>query len=121
MSGADELNINKLFAMKTPCKNCPFLKKHGIPLKEGRLQGIKDELLADDTVPFFCHKTTFETGGAYDDSDRYQPSGKESYCMGAMAYLYAKRRLNVPTRMGIMMGLCDLKDIESSVSFIEID
>ncbi|ESL45248.1 hypothetical protein L460_05079 [Klebsiella pneumoniae BIDMC 24] len=41
--------------------------------------------------------------------------------MGAMAYLYAKRRLNVPTRLGLMMGLCDLKDIEDSIPLIEVD
>lgn len=116
------MNINKLFAMKTPCKNCPFLKEHGIPLAEGRLQEIKNDLLDDDTVPFFCHKTTYSTGGGYDDdSDRYQLSGKESYCMGAMAYLYAKRRLNVPTRMGIILGLCELNDIENTIPLIEID
>lgn len=116
------MNINKLFAMKTPCKNCPFLKKHGIPLAEGRLEGIKNDLLADDTMPFFCHKTTYATGGGYDDdSGQYQQSGRESYCMGAMAYLFAKRRLNVTTRLGIMMGLCDLKDIENTIPLIEVD
>lgn len=116
------MNINKLFAMKAPCKNCPFLKEHGISLAEGRLSGIKKDLIAYDSVPFFCHKTTYASGGAYDeDTGRYQHSGKESYCMGAMAYLYAKRRLNVPTRLGIMMGLCDLKDIEDSIPLIEVD
>lgn len=116
------LNIRKLFALKKPCANCPFLKENGIPLEEGRLDGIKDELTSDDQTPFFCHKTTYDTGGGYDgENENYSPSGKESYCMGAMAYLYAKKSMNVPMRLGLTMGLCKIEDIENSVQYIEIE
>nr|WP_282562039.1 hypothetical protein [Providencia rettgeri] len=116
------MNIKKLFALKSPCKNCPFLKENGIDLVEGRLDEIKEDLLANDEKPFFCHKTTYSTGGHYDDeTESYVNSWQESYCMGAMAYLYAKKRLNVPTRIGIVMGMCDVEDIKNTIPLIEID
>lgn len=116
--------IRKLFAMKRPCKNCPFLKTGAIELDEGRLDGIKTELEGNDRIPFFCHKTTYKTGGEYaehEDEVTYIPSGSESYCMGAMAYLYAVRKTNLPTRLGLAYGLCDIEDIRLSVEMIETD
>ncbi|EOC0011590.1 hypothetical protein ACI0X9_003274 [Cronobacter turicensis] len=116
------LNIKKLFAMREPCKNCPFLKEHGLELVEGRLDSIKQELLSDDQRPFFCHKTTYDTGGHIDDATgSYKPSGEESYCMGAMAYLFARKSINVPMRLGLIMGLVDESDLKKSTSFINID
>ncbi|EGT5675343.1 hypothetical protein AGJ34_20450 [Cronobacter dublinensis subsp. dublinensis] len=116
------LNIKKLFAMRQPCKNCPFLKEHGIELVEGRLDNIKQDLLNDDQRPFFCHKTTYETGGHTDvETGNYKPSGQESYCMGAMAFLYARHRVNVPMRLGLAMGLLDQEDIKKAINFIEVD
>ncbi|EHV82940.1 hypothetical protein ACM2U1_11390 [Escherichia coli] len=41
--------------------------------------------------------------------------------MGAMAYLYAKNRLNVPTRIGLVMGMCDIEDIKNTIPFIKIE
>lgn len=81
------MDIKRLFQMKRPCPDCPFLKDGGIELHEGRLEQIKNDLLVDDQRPFQCHKTTYSTGGRYDDDgDRYLPSGKEAYCAGAMAF-----------------------------------
>lgn len=116
------LNVKKLFAMKRPCKDCPFLKNNPIPLEEGRLDGIKSTLIENDNIPFFCHKTTYTTGATFDDeTGRYQTSGQESYCMGSMAFLHAKQRVNVPMRLGLSMGLCDIEDIEQSLPFIMVD
>ncbi|EHT4851901.1 hypothetical protein KX882_002469 [Escherichia coli] len=53
------MNVKKLFALKAPCKNCPFLKENGIELVEGRLDSIKEDLINNDETPFFCHKTTY--------------------------------------------------------------
>lgn len=50
------LNVKKLFAMKRPCKDCPFLKNNPIPLVEGRIDDIKSTLLANDNIPFFAIK-----------------------------------------------------------------
>ena len=114
--------MKKLFAMKRPCKDCPFLKSTPIPLEEGRLDSIKSMLIANDIIPFFCHKTTYSTGATVEEeTGRYQASGHESYCMGSMAFLFVKQRVNVPMRLGLSMGLCDIEDIEKSVPFIMVD
>lgn len=42
------MKLQRLFAFKQSCKNCPFLKGTGIVLSEGRLESIKNDLLADD-------------------------------------------------------------------------
>ncbi|EFI1565090.1 hypothetical protein BFL53_003974 [Escherichia coli] len=116
------MNVKKLLALKAPCKNCPFLKENGIELVEGRLDSIKEDLINNDETPFFCHKTTYSSGGFYDEeTEAYVNSGQESYCMGAMAYLYAKNRLNVPTRIGLVMGMCDIEDIKNTIPFIKIE
>ncbi|MFC6363768.1 hypothetical protein ACFP73_17160, partial [Tatumella punctata] len=50
----------KAIALTRPCSNCPFLdspQSISHALNPGRLAGIKSELLADDMVPFLCHKT----------------------------------------------------------------
>jgi hypothetical protein len=115
------MNLKRLFAVKQPCKDCPFLSECGIELTPGRLDDIKATLLNDDTVPFQCHKTTFSTGGYYsDDNDRYVSSGKESYCAGAMAYLYANGRMNVVMRLGAIMGALNLDELAKSVAVIDI-
>ncbi|MEQ4663982.1 hypothetical protein ABN067_20670 [Providencia rettgeri] len=77
------MNIQKLFAVKKPCANCPFRKTGGIPLAEGRLEGIKRTLLSSDQEFFFCHKTTYQGGAEDKEEGQYQSSGRESYCMGA--------------------------------------
>ena len=35
------MDIKRLFQMKRPCPDCPFLKSGGIELHEGRLEQIK--------------------------------------------------------------------------------
>lgn len=114
------MDIKRLFQMKRPCPDCPFLKSGGIELHEGRLEQIKNDLLADDQRPFQCHKTTYSTGGRYDDDgDRYLPSGKEAYCAGAMAFLYANRRMKVPMRLGIIYGALNVGDLEATIQLID--
>lgn len=81
------MNLKKLFAVKRPCVNCPFLKEQGIALHKGRLESIKKGLLKDYRSVFQCHKTTFSTGGYYDEEHVYHASGKESFCAGAMGWL----------------------------------
>ncbi|HGL3854507.1 TPA: hypothetical protein ACKE3U_003836 [Klebsiella aerogenes] len=114
------MDIKRLFQMKRPCPDCPFLKSGGIDLHEGRLEQIKVGLLEDDQRPFQCHKTTYSTGGGYDEeSGRYVPSGKEVYCAGAMTFLYANRRMNVPMRLGIIYGALNIDDLEATIPLID--
>ena len=112
------MNIKKLFAVKKPCTNCPFRKVGGISLAEGRLDDIKRTLLSSDQEVFFCHKTTYQ--GSADDMEegQYQPSGRESYCMGAMAWLYVNCRLNLATRLGILQGSVPIEELEIATKTI---
>ncbi|EPJ3803504.1 hypothetical protein OND84_004242 [Morganella morganii] len=112
------MNIQKLFAVKKPCANCPFRKTGGIPLTEGRLEGIKRTLLSSDQEVFFCHKTTYQGDAEDREEGQYHPSGRESYCMGAMAWLYANGRLNLATRLGIIYQVVnedELKKVQSQI------
>lgn len=89
-------------ALKRPCSNCPFLDSENSiahTLCEGRVDGIKADLLADDMTGFICHKTS---SGIEDDDGDYRHSGKESQCMGAMAWMYNQRRFNVLMRIAAM-------------------
>lgn len=100
------MNLKRLFAVKKPCKNCPFLKETGIVLSEGRLQSIKNDLLANDMGSFHCHETTFSTGGYYDEAEderTYHMSGKESFCAGAMGLVITKREKG-PPNVALLIG-----------------
>ncbi|EOY8740426.1 hypothetical protein ACQFG6_006100 [Klebsiella michiganensis] len=114
------MNVKHFFKMKRPCADCPFLKGGGIPLEDGRIEQIKRDLMEDDERPFQCHKTTYSTGGTYDeDTEKYLPSGKEVYCAGSMVFLYANRRMNVPMRLGLIYGALDIADLEATVPLID--
>ena len=92
----------RAIALTRPCSNCPFLdspESISHTLKSGRLAGIKSGLLTDDMAPFLCHKTL---SGHEDDCGQYQHSGKESHCMGSMAWLYNQGRFNISMRLAAM-------------------
>ncbi|TXH13249.1 MAG: hypothetical protein E6R03_11665 [Hyphomicrobiaceae bacterium] len=97
-----------LFRLKRPCNNCPFLKAGAIELAPGRIEGIIQALMSDDLEAFPCHKTTHGGDFEYDpetgEEVRYVPDGRESYCVGAMAYLLKKRSPNVAMRLGAAFG-----------------
>lgn len=113
------MNIKKLFSVKKPCANCPFRKTGGIPLTEGRLDDIKRTLLSSDQEVFFCHKTTYRGGAEDTEEGHYQSSGSESYCMGAMAWLYANGRLNLSTRLGIIYQAVSEDELEKAQNQID--
>jgi len=50
------MDVDKLFSLKQPCSQCPFLKEGGVQLCEGRIEEIVADINEDK--PFFCHKTT---------------------------------------------------------------
>lgn len=115
------MDVRHFFKMKRPCANCPFLKKGGISLETGRVEQIKSDLLEHDERPFQCHKTTFSTGGSYDETgEKYLASGKEAYCAGAMAFLYANQRMNIPMRLGLIYGALDIADLEATIPLVDI-
>jgi hypothetical protein len=100
--------IEKHFALKAPCSNCPFRIEGAIELEDGRLDGIIDDLLSDDHSTFHCHKTVHHSsGGEWDDDGKYNPSGNEAMCAGAIIYLEKARRPTVGMRLGHAYGFHD--------------
>jgi hypothetical protein len=102
MTKAKEHNHHGL---KKPCSNCPFRKEGAIHLSEGRLEAIIDHLVKNDYSTFQCHKTVHhKTGGDWDDEGNYLPSGNESMCAGAAAYLMKLGRPTVGMRIAFCTG-----------------
>lgn len=98
-------SIKDYFKLKKPCANCPFLLKGAIELREGRLQGITEDLLRNDHHPFPCHKTaTGEDVETKDGDYTYAPSGEERMCAGASAYLMKHGAPTVGMRMAFAFG-----------------
>lgn len=107
----------KAFALKRPCSNCPFLdseKSISHTLNPGRVEGIKEMLPGDDGTTFECHKTL---SGEEDDYGEYQRNGKESQCMGAMAWLYNQGRFNIAMRIAAMDDTW-LEDLKTSAETV---
>lgn len=92
--------------LKRPCENCPFLVDGAIDLELGRLEGIKQSLLADDHSTFECHKVVHSRlGGQWDDEGQYHPSGQEAMCAGAAAFLMKRGRPTVGMRIAFALSV----------------
>lgn len=105
------------FKMRRPCANCPFLKKGGVRLRPGRLEGIVDTLRNDSNF-FPCHKTIDYSREGLVEEDRVL-TGKESVCMGSLAYMYHHHgRLPIVARLALMEGDLSIEDIEASAEMI---
>lgn len=87
-------------------------------MTEGRLESIKRTLLSSDQEVFFCHKTTYQGGAEDREESQYHPSGRESYCMGAMAWLYANGRPNLATRLGILLDGVAIEELKVATKVI---
>lgn len=97
--------MSQHYRLKKPCENCPFLKEGAIDLRPGRLEGIITHIESDDSTTFMCHKTVHSSkGGAWSEDGDYQPSGHESMCAGAAAYLLKLRRPTVGMRLAFISG-----------------
>ena len=98
-------SIKDYFKLKKPCANCPFLLKGAIQLREGRLQGITEDLLSNDRHPFPCHKTATGEEVETEDGDYvYAPSGEERMCAGASAFLMKRGAPTAGMRMAFHLG-----------------
>ncbi|MGX4925847.1 hypothetical protein ACUYF2_24335 (plasmid) [Escherichia coli] len=102
--------------LKKPCANCPFRKEGAIELAPGRLEGIINDIVENDMTTFHCHKTVHsKSGGEWDEEGNYAPSGQESMCAGAAAYLMKIGRPTVAMR--IAFGTHSKAGIFSVTSF----
>ena len=90
--------------LKKPCANCPFRKEGAIELVPGRLEGIINDIVENDMTTFHCHKTVHsKSGGEWDEEGNYAPSGQESMCAGAAAYLMKIGRPTVAMRIALSL------------------
>lgn len=77
-------NLNDLFALKAPCKNCPFRSDKAFPpLGKKRIEGIINDIRDKDGF-FPCHKTTKTD---YDDEGEGIKVSGGVWCAGALAML----------------------------------
>ncbi len=89
---------------KRPCSNCPFRKDGaGIALEPGRIEGIVEDLKADDHQTFVCHKTL---------------NRDLMTCAGAVGVMHKIGRLPVIARLGIAMGIISREDIAASAEMV---
>lgn len=113
------------YALKKPCENCPFLKdkSKAIRLAPDRVNGIIASLLDESATSFSCHKTVYHpnTGGEWvegeDGEERYQQSGKEQQCAGALAVL---EKLNRPTQLMRIMERMGQYDREQYIPLFDL-
>lgn len=89
---------------KRPCSNCPFrCDDAAIELHPGRIEGIIQGLLRDDTKTFICHKTL--------NTDRMT-------CAGAVAVMAKLGRLPLIARLGLVHEVITRADIETSKQLV---
>lgn len=87
------------YDLMQPCSNCPFLKKGGIRLTQGRIRELCDNMLSPDGVEFYCHKTTGDCEDEGEDGERYMPKKGTKHCAGAL--IFAERNKNATQMMRI--------------------
>jgi hypothetical protein len=115
--------LEQHYRIKSPCANCPFRKKGAIELHPDRLPGIINDLMQDDFSTFQCHKTVHSAkGGEWaeneDGESTYLPSGHESMCAGAAAYLMKHGRPTVGMRLAFAMGIADPGDWDAAQAVV---
>jgi hypothetical protein len=102
------MNLEKLFAIKKPCKDCPFLDEPDMrhSLAEGRIESIIEAL--EDDKPFHCHKTV-NYSYSYDEENAAAMVADASYCAGSLLYMEKTGNRPIHMRLGIAFGLYDPK------------
>lgn len=97
--------MEKQFALKKPCADCPFRKdKQAIDLAPGRKEEIIEALLSGDTSTFHCHKTVHRSDGRnYNEEGSYQPVDV-SHCPGAAAVARKCGRDTVMVQVASRLG-----------------
>jgi hypothetical protein len=106
------VDIARLFSIRKPCSDCPFLKENREMLRPGRLEGIIRTL--HDNKPFHCHKTI-----DYSQDTKEKQVEHAKYCAGSMVYLEKAGNTNVPMRLGRMLGVYDPSKLSGHSDVIE--
>lgn len=95
------------FDLKTPCKDCPFIKSSStnMTLAEGRIEEIVDDIR--DGMTFTCHKTL------------EKPKNEQQHCGGALIFLEKENRPNQMMRIAERIGVYDYRKLNMNVDLIE--
>jgi len=82
-----------MFALKSPCDNCPFRRG------QGQLFGLSPRRLEDirEATAFQCHKTI----------EIVKPGAKPQQCAGLMAVLRREDHPNAIMKAGVLFGHLD--------------
>ncbi|MHD0644508.1 hypothetical protein ACYPKM_02575 [Pseudomonas aeruginosa] len=110
-----------LYRKHKPCANCPFRKKGGIELEDGRLDEIKAQIVANDTQPFICHKTLLRNGAENGDGNTFEvpvPMSKQAACAGASAWLWKHGNSTVSMRINEVTGRVPLSTWEKIADLV---
>jgi hypothetical protein len=105
-----EFDIDTAFKVKKPCANCPFRKVGAIGLRPGRLEGVIQFLLEDDSHLFPCHKTVERTSDDVEEDGVYEINAEASACAGALSYLVKLGRIPVGMRVAHSLKLINIDD-----------
>lgn len=105
-----------MFKLKKPCSNCPFRKEGGIPLVEGRLEGIVESL--HDNNFFACHKT-INHEEQFNEEGEFHSLVESQFCAGALLYLEKCDNPNVQMRIAMRLGKYDPDKLEGHDEVIE--
>ncbi|URJ76316.1 hypothetical protein MF621_004022 (plasmid) [Bacillus velezensis] len=95
------------FDLKTPCKDCPFIKgsRTNISLPHERIEEIVNDIRDDKS--FICHKTL-----------ELQKSDQQ-HCGGAMIFLEREERPNQIMRIAERIGVYDHKSLNMNADIID--
>lgn len=101
------------FDLKKPCKACPFRTDRVGYLGVKRADEIAENLLSDDFNWFGCHETTVA-----DENGDLHCGEETQHCLGAIMFLLNTVGLNVVTRVAVISGKLDLKNLDRSVPVV---
>nr|WP_280971284.1 hypothetical protein [Cupriavidus gilardii] len=91
-------------ALAEPCANCPFRPDaSAIPLTDGRLRAIAQQLIGDDTRPFLCHKAAYHPKAV---------RGRIAECRGAQIWLRKVGFPNVSMRLAFALGVLNPVELD---------
>lgn len=98
------------FAMKKPCKDCPFLKNSPMHLRPERLPSIVEGL--HNNKDFSCHKSVDYSSGIENETGNTTYNLQSSkYCAGAMIYLEKQNKPTLMMKIGEVYGHYNYKEM----------
>ncbi len=100
--------------MTTPCADCPFLRKGGIPLTKDRIREIGGMMLSSAGGEFPCHRTV-EYDDEGEESVYHVPGKAEIHCAGALAFAEKHGNSTQMMRICERLGLYDSRKITDEV------